>query len=41
MQMLAVLRNESRSFQLPSIFNTEQEVWLDLLWLLTALLNMA
>ena len=27
MQMLAVLRNESRSFQLPSIFNTEQEVW--------------
>lgn len=26
MQMLAVLRNESRSFQLPSIFNTEQEV---------------
>jgi hypothetical protein len=37
MQMLAVLRNESRSFQLPSIFNTEQEVWLDLLlWLLTS-----
>ncbi|GJM87261.1 hypothetical protein PR202_ga03198 [Eleusine coracana subsp. coracana] len=24
-EMLAVLRNESRSFQLPSIFNTEQE----------------
>jgi hypothetical protein len=26
MQLLAALRNESKSFQLPSIFNSEQEV---------------
>ena len=26
MQLLAALRNESKSFQLPSVFNSEQEV---------------